>query len=96
MALEGRMTHLSVLVEGISNILSWNQRFDVLVLHLLDDLQSVLCHGAEWSQHTAVLHGPTRKVSVLINAYTHLPSRTHQVGPMKVMKLGISGTISPR
>lgn len=32
---------LSVFVEAVGYVLSWNPRFDVIALHLLDDLNSV-------------------------------------------------------
>ena len=47
-------------VEVIRNVLSRGPRFDVLVLHLFDDLNGVFGDGVEWSHHASILNRPGR------------------------------------
>jgi hypothetical protein len=49
---------LSMLVEAIRDVLFWNPRFDVVALHLLDDLNGVFGYFGKWSGDGAILYRP--------------------------------------
>lgn len=51
---------LTVRVEQVGDGLLGHERVDVLALHLSDDLQGVVGHGAEGAYDRAVLDGPRR------------------------------------
>jgi hypothetical protein len=49
---------LCVLVEAVCDVLFRNPRFDVVALHLLDDLNGVFRDFGEWSSDGAILYRP--------------------------------------
>jgi hypothetical protein len=49
---------LSVLVEAVGDILLRNPRFDVVALHLFDDLNSIFGDFEEWASYGTVLYRP--------------------------------------
>jgi hypothetical protein len=49
---------LRMLVEAIGNILFRHPRFDMVALHLLDDLNSIFSDTEKWSSHGTVLDWP--------------------------------------
>jgi hypothetical protein len=49
---------LRVLVETVRDVLFRNPRFDVVALHLLNDLNGVFRDFGEWSGDGAVLYRP--------------------------------------
>lgn len=49
---------LHVLVELVCDVLSGHPAADILVLHLLDDLQSVFRDGVQGAHDAAILNGP--------------------------------------
>lgn len=52
--------YLQMSVELVSNILLRHPALDVLVLHLLDNIHSVVSNALQWSHNTSVLNRPCR------------------------------------
>lgn len=59
-------------VEAICDVLTRDPGFDVVALHLLDDLDTILADTEQGTSHRSVLDGPVLSVSLSAKSVTLL------------------------